>query len=247
VLSVLRAARTHEELRTAAITDAIRETLERLREPALVVGGVAAAATAYEEWPLRHCHDLDLLVTERPGEEVHGSGFPVVRHTALYPRGGTRRGPSGALDAVWARAVEVEVAGFPARTLAPADAFAHVLGRAAWGVTTLRWALDAWWIARAPALDWDVVARHAEAARCAAPVAVMARWLAEELGAEMPEAALGRLDEAARESDPRDAARVLRGPPRPWTLRRVAVGARAIARGAPLRPRPRGAPWGRAS
>ena len=237
VASVLRAARTHEELRTAAIGRAIRETLEGLREPALVVGGVAAAATAYEEWPLRHCHDLDLLVHGRPGAAVHASGFPVVRHVRLYP--GRGDDPSW----VWERSVEAEVAGVPARTLSPADALAHVLGRAAWGTTTLRWALDAWWtVHRSPGLDWDAVADHAVVARLAAPVALLAGWLAAELDAPIPAGALELLDECASAADPRDTRRVLRGPPRPWTLRRIVVGARAIARGAPLRPPLRGVP-----
>ena len=216
---MVRAARAHEELRVAATSGAMREVLEGLGEPALVVGGVAAAATAYPEWPLRHCHDLDLLVRSRPGEEVHESGFPVVRHVRLYPRGD--------VPGAWSRAVDLDVAGVAARTLAPADALAHVLGRAAWRVTTLRWALDAWWIARAAVgLDWDVVARHASEARVAAPVALLARWLRDELEAEVPEPALHALDEVAARADPRDAARVLRGPPRPWTARRVAGGTR---------------------
>jgi hypothetical protein len=192
LLSVLRAARAHEELRVGTIRAACADVLAQEDEPALVVGGVALAATAYDEWPLRHCHDLDLLVRSGAGESVHPSGLPVVRHARLHPRG---RPVGGVRD----RAVGVTVAGVEARVLAPTDALVHVLGRAARGLGSLRWAVDAAVLARRhPDLDPRVAAEHAAATRAARPVAALARFVRDELGAPLAPELIDALGGAGR-------------------------------------------------
>ena len=192
LLSVLRAARAHEELRVRTIERACADVLAGLDEPALVVGGVALAATAYEEWPLRHCHDLDLLVRSGPGESVHPSGLPVVRHVRLHPRGRP-------VDGVRERAVEATIGGAGARVLGPTDALVHVLGRAARGLGSLRWAVDAAVLARRhPDHDPAVATEHAAATRAGRRIAALARFVAAELDAPLSRDLLDALARAGR-------------------------------------------------
>jgi hypothetical protein len=190
-LSVLRASRAHEELRADAVRTAVRDVLTAGNANVMLTGGVVAA-TVYPEWPLRHCHDVDLLVAAAPGSTTHASGLPVVRHACVYP---ARRG-RGLAAAVRERAVRAEVAGASALVPAPADAFVHVLGRAALGVTSLRWVVDAWFLALAGGLDPAVAADHARASGLSRPIANRAAWLVRELSAPLPEDVLGALTAA---------------------------------------------------
>ena len=69
VRSYLRATSLREELRAdryRTIAAAALTALEHSGITAMVVRGAALAATAYDAWPLRHCHDLDLLLP--PGQ-----------------------------------------------------------------------------------------------------------------------------------------------------------------------------------
>jgi hypothetical protein len=152
----------------------------------------------YGDWPLRHCHDLDLLVRSAPGSAEHPSGMPVARHVAL----GTEALLAPAVEPAWTSAVPATVAGRDARVLAGADALVHVCVHAATRLDppSPRWALDAWWIAARGDVDWSLVVGRATP-RLAPVLSALLDWLASELAAPVPRAALYDLRRAARGAD----------------------------------------------
>jgi len=196
--SVMRAAWTHEEARGREFEAACRDVLDATADPAIVLPGVALIATVLHDWPLRHCHDLDLLARADPGRTVHPSGMPVSRHTSL---GGE---PWFALPVAeaWSRATTAEVAGHEATVLCDADALAHVCILAATQIhpPVPRWAIDAWWIVARGSVDWSVLL-DAAPPRLALILSAQLRWLAEELGAPVPGSVLEELRRAARAAD----------------------------------------------
>ena len=195
---LMRAAWTHEEARGQRFEAACRDVLSALDEPAIALPGVGLVATVYREWPLRHCHDLDLLVRGGEGRTVHPSGMPVVRHTGL---GG---GPwfSPPVEDAWARASSATVGGVRVPVLCDADALAHVCVHAASRVDRPgpRWALDAWWIMTHGNVDWRTVLGLATP-RLAPILSAQLGWLSEELFAPVPGSVLSDLRRAARAAD----------------------------------------------
>jgi hypothetical protein len=200
LMTIMRAAWTHEELRGAAFASACRDVLAGLEEAAIVLPGVALVATVYGDWPLRHCHDLDLLVRAGAGRSVHPSGMPAVRHTVL----GTEALLAPDVEPAWEGAVPATVAGVDARVLGGADALVYVCVHAATQLAPppSRWALDAWWIAARGDVDWSVLAERATPPL--APVlSALLGWLASELEAPVPPDVLEELRRAAGDADRR--------------------------------------------
>jgi hypothetical protein len=197
LMTVMRAAWTHEEMRGRAFEAACRDVLGALDEPAVVLPGVALVTTVYGDWPLRHCHDLDLLVHEKPGETVHPSGMPAGRHTGLT--GDPSFQPS--VDRAWGRTTGATVAGVDVAVLGDADALVHVCVHAATRLAPPpRWALDAWWLIVHGAVDWPTLLESATP-RLAPLLSPLLGWLAEELEAPVPPHVLGELQRAASSAD----------------------------------------------
>jgi hypothetical protein len=227
VTTVMRAAWTHEELRGRAFESACRDVLAALDEPAIVLPGVGLVATVYGDWPLRHCHDLDLLVRSAPGRSLHPSGMPATRHTTLAAPPWL----APPVDDAWRRAAPATVGGLDVRVLAGADALVYVCIHAAARVAAPppRWGLDAWWIAARGEVDWATVVELATPRR--APVlSALLDWLAAELAAPVPGPVLERLRRAARDADRLSVELSV-------SLARERVGAAALVRAAgPDRP-----------
>lgn len=218
VLSYVRAAALREELRAVRYRQIAAEALSALDRAgvgALVVRGAALAATVYEAWELRHCHDLDLLVPARrlpdavnalagvacaPVDQWRGArADAVLRHAsgleiALH----TRPFGVGYYDVPLERFGDdpqpAEIDGVPARTPAPEATLVHVLGHATYSPSrrNLRWVADSWHLVARHDLDWDDVVARIETYRLALPVAVLAAYLAD-LGVAVPPEAVARL------------------------------------------------------
>jgi hypothetical protein len=197
VMSVLRAGRAHEELRVEAIERVCTDVLTG--DPIIVLRGTALAYGAYDEPVLRHCHDLDLLVADRPGTTIHDCGFPVVRHVSLF------RAPLHAvrLDDVVGDAVPVEIGGVSASSLHPADALVHICAHVATHgrTTSPTWAIDLVTLVRGqPGLSWERVVGRAREWNVAPAVAPLVSWAAQELAMPVPAPVHAELDQAARRS-----------------------------------------------
>jgi hypothetical protein len=220
VLAYLRATTLREELRTARyrqIAAAAVAALARDGVPAVVVRGAALAATVYDAWCLRHCHDLDLLVPPDDVARAVGAlagadctpagssldarhGGAVAEHTsglhiALHTRPFAVPYYDAPLDPFAGHVRQVTIDGVSARTTVPEATLVHVLGHASYSTSrrNLRWVADAWHLlARHPELDWAQVAARVETHRLTLPVSVLLGYLAD-LGLPVPPDALAHL------------------------------------------------------
>lgn len=223
----VRAATLREELRAARfrqIASEVLSALERAGAEALVVRGAALAATVYDDWALRHCHDLDLLLAQtdlaRAAEALeragcapvgrprgpragtvlrHGSGLEIALHSQPFAVGYYE----APIERFAQRSATVAIGGVSARAPAAEATFVHVLGHATYSPSrgNLRWVADAWHLLARRDLDWDDVLARIETHRLALPVAVLATYLAE-LGAGVPPEVLTRLAAGAAGAPP---------------------------------------------
>jgi len=217
--TVLKAAALRAQLRAPsyqAIRGRILRALADARVPAMALKGTALGDLVYPDPSLRHTHDLELWIPAEHwnraaealaplrlsglaaiahaarAELVHPSGLPVVLQRHLFPI------PfyNAASDAPWSRAEAVELAGEPARVLAPADMLMHVCGRAVHSPSrdSYRWIVDAWYLLhRRPDLDWDVFLETAASRRLTLPLSRTLHYLMGALDAPVPVHVLDRL------------------------------------------------------
>jgi hypothetical protein len=250
--SVVRTAYAREELRGDTYRAACRDVLDCLGEAGvrtIVLPGAALAEHVYGDWALRHCSDLDLLVTDddlEPAAEAlaadaaagesrrvpdgarlsHASGMPVALHTRLFRQRYYRSlgGPIGA------RSHDARIAGAAASVPDPALSLVYVLAQAGGTSGSLVWVADAWYLVqRTPDLDWDLVRSSAQRGRTSLIAFVLLDWLRRELELDCDESALAALrDDASRaERGATDAAlidAVGAGPGRPRELLRATPG-----------------------
>ena len=206
VLTYLRAATLREELRASRFRQIAAEAIDALDSDGvatLVVRGAALAATVYDAWSLRHCHDLDVLVTPEelaraasvlthvgcapigPGPDPlrgavagHRSGLRIALHTRPFAV------PyyDGPVEWFTARNQRIVIDGVSARAASPEAMLVHVLGHATYSPSrrNLRWVADLWHLlARHRDLDWSAIGANIEAHRLALPVSVLLRHLAD--------------------------------------------------------------------
>lgn len=247
VLSYVRAAVLREELRA----DRLREiaayvvaTLEGEGIKPTVVRGVALAATVYEAWSHRHCHDIDLVLAP----ERLGSGVIALTRVGCAPiKGpGTPAGtvvmqhPSGLQIALHTRLFAVDYYNLPAdrfadtggtisvdgvamSILSPEATLVHVLGHATYSRSrsNLRWVADTWHLlARHLDLDWGEVIDRVEDHRLTLPIAVLLRYL-HAFGMRIPADMVALVERRAAATMP--------------VAEDVSIGAALAARGGDLR------------
>ena len=216
----LRAAYFREELRSESYRGILQSVLRALKDAGIdftVLKGAALAGTVYDDWALRHCHDIDLLVDEadlapasralqnagvrqyyepsrmsRDIRLLHDRGLPIELHADLF------RLPlhqSGTFTMVERRQTE-DVVGLSAHVLSPSDTLLHVCGHKACPQSgaNLRWVTDAWSIVTKCAdLDWNAFLDAATRTKLALPLDVMLTYLASHLDAPIPETVLRSL------------------------------------------------------
>jgi hypothetical protein len=232
-LSILRAATLWEERRAVQLRPILVRVLATLRgvgASALLLKGVALAETAYPQFRLRHCHDLDLLVEAEAlpaareallaagyrsvvaagsarGERgtslalQHEGGLPVNLHTTLW----AARAPDGTLAAFRRRARTIEIDGEGVPIFAPLDMLLHVCGQAGIGAGpgNWTWIVDAAMILRRhspSAEDWAGLVRIAAESGIAVALAVRFHELAARFDLAIPVGVLDALVDAAWQS-----------------------------------------------
>jgi hypothetical protein len=196
-----RAATLREELRAERYLALAAGALRALREAGvttMVVRGAALAATVYERWSLRHCHDLDLLVpaSEHPAalRALARAGFRTIAaadgtraehdagmQVALHERPFVAAWYAASPDTFARRSRTLLVGGVAADVPSSEAMLVHVLGHASCASSNrnLRWVADAWHvIARSESLDWDDVVQLTCAHRLELPLATMLDYLA---------------------------------------------------------------------
>lgn len=184
----LQAGLLREERRYTRVREALDRVLDVLAAPPLIVKGPALAETVYPRPALRHCHDLDLVVSDpeaarEPLASLELGGLPVRLHRQVPGP------PSLRLELSPARAWGKAALPDPARQLAAVLllAFCHGAGR-----KNPTWALDAVHLIRShPDLDWSLVPPIP-------PIGSMLGWLRTHLEVPIPPVAPGRLTRAQR-------------------------------------------------
>jgi putative nucleotidyltransferase-like protein len=212
----------------------------------IVLKGAALAETLYPHPALRPFDDLDLLVrrADVPGADarLRGLGYARVadehgwRFDVAWDRATLYEAPSGVrvdlhwgllneprfrwnereADTVWERAIEVRLAGVPARVLAREDLLLHLAAHLGvhHGGQGLLWQWD---IARliARGLDWDLLDARARQWRVGRAVRFALDSVAARFAVSVPATALARLGD---------------GTLRARLARRVAAGVAGIGR-----------------
>ena len=141
---------------------------------------------------------------------VHESGLPIFLHEKLF------RIPhySAPVDEMWARAQTREVYGVKTRVFSPEDMLLHVCGHAACSASRehLTWVCDSWMIlARNTTLDWRLFSEMAGRCNLDLPLAVLTRYLAQEMGAPIPDSVLVHLQQESTTADAADLEAALFG------------------------------------
>jgi hypothetical protein len=222
----LRAAYFREELRSQSYRNILHKVLRTLRDAGIdftVLKGAALAGTVYDDWALRHCHDIDLLVDETsftpasrtlqnagagrpcapPGMHdrhvrlLHDSGLPIELHADLF------RLPfyQGQTHLMLERRRLREIVGLPVHVLTSSDSLLHVCGHASYSESpaSLRWVADAWSIvAKCADLDWDAFVDTASRTKLSLPMYVLLEYLFASLGAAIPLSVLQSLARDAK-------------------------------------------------
>ncbi len=226
----LKAATLREELRTRLIAEFLAGAIDALAQdqvPFTLLGGIVAAYTVYERPSQRHCHAIDLLVSEadrgRTASVLARAGFSPLagsatefRHTdglalhlwpdvAVHPH---HRAPDGG---VALRAEPVDVAGRAVAGACATDRFLMALSRASSTPErrNLRWACDL--RLTAPLVDWPLFLVETARRRMALPVALLCRHQAQSLDAAIPADVLTQLDALAAQAGPLDREAALAG------------------------------------
>jgi hypothetical protein len=221
--ALLRAGQMYEELRTRAyreIAAAVLGSLCAAEVPFLASGGVSFAMSLYGNDEFRHCHDIDLLVSEESLAAVvaalegqcefkledaatgkrrdwvlyHVSGLPLVLHCD------SQRIP--AYEFSWAelkkRAVVQQGYGTKFETPSPEDSLLHLvlLAASATQGRSLIWLCDAWKLAASGTLDWARLVERTRDRAIIVPVLYAVEYLAGELQAPIPANVLDELQSA---------------------------------------------------
>lgn len=232
----LLAAAWREELRINTYRRILSQVLSNFAEkqvPMILLTGAALADTVYESSSLRHSGEIEILVGDqespRPVSSLiptgfsqtyevnsglketrlkHDSGLPLRLSRSLFPISYYEI----PFDDLWARSQIRPIAEVPTRILSPTDSFLHVCGNAFVNRSrrTLLWVFDGWFIlGKHPNLDWDGLLETARRGRLELPLSVTIGYLAEKLGAPIPESFLERLYAAALETEAEGRANAL--------------------------------------
>ena len=198
----LETAALREQRRYAAIEGLAERALMALRRagcPAVLVGGVAVALTAYPRPSARHCGDLNLGVPpsqlEAAGRALGAEGVAAEAHglpIRLEPR------PSrGEL-----RAPRVGPAG--ARVPGPAELLVRASRNLIAAPARVAVALvDGWFLVRDPLMDWDDFDSQLVREGAAPGAYLMLRGLRDALGEDLDAELLNRVQRQALAAAPR--------------------------------------------
>jgi hypothetical protein len=210
--SHLRAAAVGEALRWRAYVRISRDVLTALADEGVepvVVRGAAVAEGVYPHPESRHCDSVTLLVRRRDmpaaiarlqregfaldsattSEECrlrHPSRMPLTLRTELL----TEPDVQLAAADVWQRSVAADVTGVRVRRLSATDALLDICVSAleTRPRSAADWAVDAWFIVvRATDVSWPAVHDVARHAGAAVPMRMALTYLADSLGAPVPQ------------------------------------------------------------
>jgi len=225
----LLSAALREELRTNTYRRILSQVLSNFAEkqtPIILATGAALADTVYESPSLRHSGEIEILFAGQESTLTasslipsgfsqmydrvnsgawetrlkHDSGLPLRLSRTLFPISYYEV----PFEDLWARGQIRPIAEVPTHILSPADSLMHVCGNAFFNRNrrTLLWVFDSWFILdKHPNLNWKGLLETARRGRLELPLSLTIGYLAEKLGASIPESFLERLHAAASATD----------------------------------------------
>jgi hypothetical protein len=225
----LRTAALWEQMRVAEYRNITRQVISAMADagiPVLLVKGAVLSAMYYPREDVRHCHDIDLMVSRenvmaavehleaqgftsdnadnmlRQGTFClrHPDGLPVLLHTRFFSCACYESSMQGA----WQRSMDSQIHDSQVRILCPEDMFLHICGQGMAGAQRgkLIWISDAWHVIKqAPQLDWNAIRGRSENSRLILSCAAFVSYLTGRLGADIKPSVLQGMVEGARRQD----------------------------------------------
>lgn len=206
----LRMAYVYEELRSQTYRQIFKETVSILTASGisfLVLGGAPLIKGVYNDWALRHCHDINLILKKEDLKRAidvlsaqenfvsggkHVSGFPICLASFLFN--------NLSITEVLKNAEEVEIDGVTMKTLCVTDYLLFILGRtfSSPSRNSLRWVCDVYFLLlkRSMQIDWDFLFHRTAESRLILPFWVMFNYFTKELKAQIPSFFLNQLAKA---------------------------------------------------
>ena len=219
----LRSAVLTEELRWQKYRAICESAFRLLREPDvpfIALKGAVVGEIAYPAPHLRHADDIDVLLHAhdlgraadllvRAGWRqepppvlrsplhvpplVHPKGVPIELHWRLLIPHYTIP-----YDRLWERSRITSIGGIDVRVLSEPDSLLHTCAHGMHGTPDLKWVADAWFILeKSPHLDWSIFTATTISARLELPMYNALRYMAEHIGAPVPERVLEDLQPGA--------------------------------------------------
>jgi Uncharacterised nucleotidyltransferase len=222
----IKTAYVREELRSSTFKNILNRTIQVLLDEKcefILLNGASLAEPIYENWNIRHCHDIDILVKDNWLEEIasilinngfklennfqnkeikrrilkNDSGLAVTLHTNLF----NHLFYNYDINSFWERAVIKKIAGHQIKVLSDTDALFHTLGKAFTNYFfSLQWATDSVFLIRIANINWNLFYENTRKSRLCIGILTMLKYLRKEFNLIIPDSLFANLSTVVNES-----------------------------------------------
>jgi Uncharacterised nucleotidyltransferase len=222
----LKTAYVREELRSNTFQNILNATIEVLLNKKcdfILLNGASLAEPIYENWNIRHCHDIDILVKENHCEKTssilidngfrlensfqskgikknilkNDSGLVVTSHTHLFNHPFYNNDIGG----FWKRAALKNIAGLQMNVLSDTDVLFHTIGKAFTNYFfSLQWVADSVVLIRKSNINWELFFENTRKSRLSIGILSMLKYLRKEFNLNVPVSLFTNLSSAVNES-----------------------------------------------
>ncbi len=224
----LKTAYVREELRSSTFKNILKRTNQLLlnkKSEFILLNGASLAESIYENWNIRHCHDIDILARNNSFEEIlsvlqhegfkkgsdyrgkelrrtilkDSSGLPAILYNNLF----SRPFYNNNIEIFWERAVLKKIAGHQIKVLSDTDALFHLLGKAFTNYFfSLQWVADSIFLIRKVNIDWDLFYKNTVNCGLSIGILPMIRYLKHEFNVDIPYSLFTNLEKAVDNAKP---------------------------------------------
>lgn len=222
----LKTAYVREELRSSTFENILKRTIQLLlneKSEFILLNGASLAEPIYENWDIRHCHDIDILIKDNCLEEAssilinnglklesnfqnkgirkrilkNNSGLAVTLHNRLFNHSFYNYD----IDSFWGRAAIKKIASYQIKVLSDTDVLFHILGKAFTNYFfSLQWIVDSVFLIRKADIDWNLFYENTRKSRLCIGILTMLKYLRKEFNLIIPDTLFTNLSTAVNES-----------------------------------------------
>ena len=219
----LKTAYVREELRSSTFKNILSRTIQLLLKEKcefILLNGASLAEPIYENWNIRHCHDIDILVKDNSMEVItsiltnnnfkkeidfqekeirriilkDNSGLSITLYNKLFSHSFYNKN----INVFWDRFSIKKIADLNIFTLSDSDALFHILGKAFTNYFfSLQWVADAVFLIRKANIDWDLFYKSTVSSGLSISILPMIRYLKQEFNVDIPYSLFKNLEKAA--------------------------------------------------